>query len=124
MLEMRGGDARAIAASHQHAILGLAQIGDAHGEPYSDRRQRHGKSEGRNVRQHAMTEIVRFVPGLRMARQIVRRLPGILPLRPVIGVGAPARRMRQGARPEFEHAMLFVRRHGLLGVHCTAASSG
>src|SRR5674476_1255267 len=29
-LEMRRGNSRAIAASHQHAILGLAQIRDAH----------------------------------------------------------------------------------------------
>jgi len=118
MLELRGGNTRAIAASHQHAILGLAKVRNAHGEPYSDRRQRDGKSEGRNVRQHAMAKIIRFVPGLRMARQIVRRLPGVLPWRRLTGVCAPTRRMGQGARPEFEHAMLFVRRHGLLGVHC------
>ena len=30
-LEMRGGDTAAVAASHQHAILGLAQIRNAHG---------------------------------------------------------------------------------------------
>ena len=116
MLEMRGGNARAIAASHQHAILCLAQIRNAHGEPYSNGRQRDGKSEGGNVRQHPMAKIIRFVPGLFMVRPIVRS--GIFPRRRLARVCPPTRRMSQGARPEFEHAVLFVRRHGLLGVHC------
>src|ERR1043166_790905 len=56
------GDAGAIAPAHQHAILGLAEIGDAHGQPDPDRGQRYRERECRKVRQHAMTEIVRFVP--------------------------------------------------------------
>jgi len=37
--------------------------------PY--RRQRDGKSEGRDVRQHALAKIVRFIPVSLIARQIV-----------------------------------------------------
>ncbi len=81
LLEMRRGNTCAIAPPHQHAVLGLAQIRDAHGEPYSDRRQRDCESEGRNVRQHAMTKIVRFIPVSLIARQIVRLLPGVVLMR-------------------------------------------
>ena len=54
----------AVMPSHQHAILGLAQIGDAHRQPYADRCQRDGEGEGGDVRQHAMPEIVRLLAGL------------------------------------------------------------
>jgi len=114
MLDMRCGNLCAIAPPHQHAILGLAQIRDAHGKPYSDRRQRDGKSEGRDVRQHALAKIVRFIPVSLIARQIVRFLPGVLRL----GLLAPpTRRVSQGARPEFEHAMLFLRGSRPQGLH-------
>ena len=69
-LEMRCGDAGAITPAHQHAILGVAQIGNAHGEPYADCGQGDGKGEGRHVRQHALTKIVWLIPGLFVARQI------------------------------------------------------
>jgi hypothetical protein len=124
LLEMRRGNARAIAPPHQHAILGLAQIRNAHGKPYSDGRQRDRKCEGCNVRQHAVTKIIRFVPVSRIARQIVGLLPGVLLLSllarvsPLTKVSPLTRRMSQGARPEFEHAMLICRRCGLLGLHC------
>src|ERR1700743_2958705 len=68
----RRGDAHAVAASHQHAILGAAQIGDAHGEPDADRKHRHGEGTGRDVGQHALTEIVRLIARLLIARQVVR----------------------------------------------------
>jgi hypothetical protein len=117
MLAMRRGNAHAVVASHQHAILGPAQIRNTHGEPYSDRGQGDGKREGRNVRQHTMAKIVRLIAGALIARQVVRlrlRVLLLLPaqLRPL------ARPMDQGARPELEHAVLFLRRNGLLGFHC------
>src|SRR3954451_1164758 len=69
---LRHGNAGAIAAAHQYAILGFAQIGDAHGEPDADPDQRHRERKGREVRQHAMAEIVRFFPCAFIACQIVR----------------------------------------------------
>src|SRR3954471_1977355 len=116
-LEMRGGDARAIAPSHQHAVLGFAQIRDAHGEPNSDRYQRDGKSEGCNVRQHAPAKVVRFVPLSLIARQIIRLVRSVVPRSLAAGVFWPAWRVSQGARPEFHHAVLFFGRDGLLGFH-------
>jgi len=117
MLETRRGNLCAIAPPHQHAILGLAQIRNAHGKPYSDRRQRDGKSEGRDVRQHALAKIVRFIPVSLIARQIVRFLPGLLRLGLLAQLAPPTGRVSQGARPEFEHAMLFFRGSGPLGLH-------
>src|SRR6202048_1713781 len=114
MLDMRRGNARAIAPSHQHAVLGLAQIRNTHGEPYSDSRQRDGKSEGRNVRQQALAKIVRLIPVSLIARQVTPRV--LLSL--VAQVPPPTRRVSQGAWPEFEHAMLFFRGNGPLGFHC------
>jgi hypothetical protein len=118
LLEMRRGNAGAIAPAHQHAVLGLAQIRNAHGEPDSDRRQRHGKSQGRNVCQHATAKIVRFIAISLVARQVVRLLRGVVLKRLVARVPRPAGRASQGSRPKFEHAMLFLRRDGLLGFHC------
>jgi hypothetical protein len=116
MLGVRRGNVRAIAPTHQHAILGLAQIRDAHGKPYSDRSQRDGKSEGRNVRQHAMTKIVRFIPVPRIARQVVLLL-SLLVLSLIAQFLPLTRRVNQGAWPEFEHTVLFFRRNGPLGFH-------
>ena len=64
-------DMNAIAPSHKHAILSPTQIRDAHGKPYSDRGQRHGERKSRDVCQHAMAEIVRFISLPLIARQIV-----------------------------------------------------
>jgi len=117
MLDMGRGNARAVAPPHQHAVLGLAQIRDAHGEPNSDGRQRDGESEGRNVRQHALAKIVRFTPVSLIARQIIRLWPGVL-LKSLVGrLPLPTRGVSHGARPEFEHAMLFLRCNGPLGFH-------
>ena len=118
MLEMWRGNARAIAASHQYAILGSAHIGDAHGEPQSDGGQRDGKGERRDIRQHAAAKIVRFAAVPFIARQIVRLLPDVLRWSVAARVSPLARWMRQRARPEFEHAMLFFRRNRLLDFHC------
>src|SRR6266478_1830358 len=107
-LDMRRGNARAIALPHQHAVLGLAQIRNAHGEPYSDGRQRDGKGESRNVGQHALAKIVRLIPVSLIARQVVRLTLRVL-LRLAARIPPPTRRVGQGARPEFEHAMLFFR---------------
>ena len=65
-----------------------------------------------------MAKIVRFIPVSLIARQVIRLLPGVL-LKTLVARGPPpARRVGQGARPEFEHAMLIFRRNGLLGLHC------
>ena len=68
----------AVAAAHQHAVLGLAQIGDADRKPDADRGQRDGEGEGRNVCQHAMAKVVRVVPIPLVARQIVRPAPAVV----------------------------------------------
>ena len=107
-LEMWRGNTRAIAPSHQHTVLGLAHIRDTHGEPDSDRRQRDGEREGRNVCQHAMTEVVRFIPVPFIARQVVRFLPGLLLQNLVARISLATRWVSQRARPEFEHAVLVI----------------
>ena len=63
----------AVAAAHQHAILGLAEIGDADREPDADRGQRHGERERCDIGKHAMTEIVGLVAGPLVAGQIIGR---------------------------------------------------
>src|SRR3984893_3344314 len=120
MLEMRRRDTRAIPPSHQHAVLGLAQIRDAHGQPDSNGGQRDGKSEGGDIRQHPTVKIVRFVAVPLVAGQIVRLGLGVFVERPVTRLPSSARRVNQGARPKLEHAMLFfryVRRNRPLGLH-------
>ena len=51
----------AVSIADQHAVLGLAQIGDADGKPDADGGQRHGECERCDIGQHAMTEIVTLV---------------------------------------------------------------
>jgi hypothetical protein len=116
-LEMRCGDPRAITPPHQHAILGFAEIRDAHGEPDSDGGQSYGKGKGRNVRQHAMAKVVRLVSSLLVRRQIVRFRICALTERLLAQI-ASVWRTRHGARPEFKHPVLFLGRDGLLGIHC------
>ena len=77
----------AVAPTHQHAILVLAQIGNAHRQPYSNGRQRDGEGEGRDVGQHAMLEVVRFLAASFEARQIRRGAAGSAP--PVGRADAP-----------------------------------
>jgi hypothetical protein len=113
-----GGNAHAIAPSHQHAILGPAQVRDAHGEPYPDSRQGDGERKGCNVCQHAMAKIVGFVAGPLIARQIIRLLLGVLLPSLHVQVSPPSRRVSRGARSKLEHTMLFFRRYGPLGFHC------
>ena len=98
MLEMRRGNAGAIAAPHQHAVLGLAQVRNAHGEPNSDRYQGGGKSEGCNVRQHAPAKVVRFAPLSLIARQIIRLVRSVVPRSLAAGVFRPARRVSRRSR--------------------------
>src|ERR1700738_5110944 len=114
---MRRGYAHAVAAAHQYAVLGPAHIRNAHGEPYSDRCQRDGKCEGRDIGQHAMAVIVRLFPVALIARQIVRLGLGVL-VRGMVAEASPLpRRVSEGTRTELEHAMLFFRRNGPLGLH-------
>ena len=58
---MRHGNLDAIVASHQDTILGSAQMGDTHGQPYADRQQSDGECEGSYIRQHPLPVIVRFL---------------------------------------------------------------
>jgi len=118
MLDRRDGNAHAVAPSHQHTVLGPAQIRNTHGKPYPDRQESHGKGEGCNVCEHAMAKIVRFFPVALIARQIVRRA---MLLNRVAQVPALTRRS-QGSRPELKHAVLPIRRdrrrnNGPLGFH-------
>jgi len=114
-LEMLSGDARAITPPHQHAILGFAQIRDAHRQPYSDRRQRDSKGKGGHVSQHALAKIIGLIPRLLVARQIVR-LGACVFVEALLA--RISRRTRHGARPEFKNPVLFLRGDGLLGIHC------
>ena len=105
----------AVAPSHQHAILSPAQIRDAHGKPYSDRGQRHGEREGRNIGQHPMAEVVWLVTWPLVAGQIVCNVPDICLLRRSV---LPAGRMGRRAWPEFEHDVLVIPSNRPLGFHC------
>jgi hypothetical protein len=118
MLAVRRVKAGAIAPPRQHAILGFAHIGDAHGKPNSNRHQGDRECDGRDIRQHAMTEVVRFIPGPFIARQVVRLGARAVRLGLSARVTLPARRADRVARPELEHPMLFFRRNGPLGFHC------
>src|SRR3954468_4859121 len=108
---MRRSDAGAIPPAHQQAILGLAQIGNTHGQPDAYRGQCHGKGERRHVRQHAMAKIVGFLPGSLIAREIVCFLPSIARL------AILARRLGHRARAELEHAVLVIRSNWPLAFH-------
>src|SRR5262249_46078669 len=55
------GNAHTIAPTHQNAVLGPPQVGNAPGKPDSGRRQRHGEGEGCDVGEHSVTEIVRLL---------------------------------------------------------------
>jgi hypothetical protein len=70
-LIVRHEDAGAVAPPHCHAILGLAQIGNADGKPQSDSRQRDGKCQGGEVGQHAMAKIVGSITVALIAGEIV-----------------------------------------------------
>ena len=65
------GDLDAIVASHQDTILGSAEFGDTHRQPYADRQQSHGEGESRHIRQHPLPVIVRFFWDALIARQVV-----------------------------------------------------
>ena len=99
-------DLDAVVASHQDAILGSAQMRYAYGKPDTDGKERHGEGKRCNIGQHAMPKIVWFFLLALVARQIF----GDLELaHRFIGISVLARRHRR-ARPELEHAVLFVRR--------------
>ena len=115
-LVMRGRDAGAIPASHQHTILGPAHIGDAHREPNPDCRQRDRKGQGRQVGQHAMPEIVRIAPRLLVAGQIIRLTGRVLP-QFLLAQSPRVCRSRRRARSELDYAALVVRCDGLLRFH-------
>jgi hypothetical protein len=117
MLGMRGCNLCAIAAPHQHAILGPAQVGDAHDQPYSDRCQGDGEGEARDIGQHALAKVVRFLAVLLVAREVIRFRLSVF-LRGLLAQFFPSgRRVGRSARPELEHAMLVVRSDGLLGFY-------
>ena len=58
---MRHGNLDAIVASHQDTILRPPQMRDAYREPDADGEERKGKSEGRHIRQHALSIIIALI---------------------------------------------------------------
>ena len=89
---------RAIPPAHQNAILGIAQIGEGHGEPDAGPRQCRRKGYGSGIRDHTMTIVVRTFGRPFLTGQIGCKLAG--------------RGGRRGpclcARAEFQHAMFAV----------------
>ena len=118
MLAMRCINARAVAPPRQYAILGFAHIRNAYGKPYADGHQGNRKSDGSDVRQHAMAKVVRFIPGAFIAREVIGLGTGIFRLSLPARVTLPTLRADRVAWPEFEHPTLFLRRNGPLGFHC------
>jgi hypothetical protein len=106
---MRWEDLDAVAPAHQYAILGSAQMGNADGEPNPDCQERHGKCESRNVGQHPVSKIVWFFPVALVTREIVGYLELVHRL---AGSSAVSGCRRHRARPELEHAGLFVFQRG------------
>ncbi len=115
--DMRGADAPAIPPTHQHAILKVAQLGDAHGQPYTNRDQHCGQAGCSGICQHTMMEVVRRRPVPLIARQIIRlgqvRFSILRPL--FAWFIAVMRRPAQRTRPELEHTVLFIAGNRLLG---------
>ena len=109
-LVVLGGNAGAVVPSHQHAILGFAQVGDAHRKPDADCRQRDRECKGGNVGEHAVAKIVRF---LRLALN-VRQAFGFV----ANFLLAPAGRLCRGTRPELDDAVVVIRADGPLSFHC------
>jgi len=102
LLDMRHDNLNAIVTSHEHAILGPAQLGDTHGKPYADRQKRKSKRESRHICQHAMPEIAGGVAVALIAGQIVGDLKLVNQLR-----RAALGHRRTRPRPKLEHAVLF-----------------
>jgi len=115
------GNAHAIAPAHQHAILGPAQVGDAHGKPDADRGQRDRESAGGDIGEHAVTEIVGLFPRLLVAGEVERLGLEVRLYCFTVRLGGRTRRPSRGlgriARPELQHPMFFLRRNGPLGLH-------
>jgi hypothetical protein len=64
-----------------------------------------------------MAKIVRLIPVSLIARQVIRLLLDILLLKCLAQAFPLTWRVSRGARPEFEHAMLFFRLDGPLDFH-------
>jgi hypothetical protein len=65
-----------------------------------------------------MAEVVRFIPGAFIARQVIGFGAGVFRLSLPARVTLPTLRADRVAWPKFEHPMLFFRRNGPLGLHC------
>jgi hypothetical protein len=109
------GNLDAIVASHQDTILGSAQMGDTHCQPYADRQQSHREGKSSDVRQHPLPVIVHFFRHALVTRQIVGNFEPVNKRR-IAALGEGGSR----ARPELEHAVLVFRGgrcNGSLGSH-------
>src|SRR5579872_149882 len=103
-LRMRHGNLDPIVTSHQDTILRPPQMRDAYREPDADGEERQGKSEGRHIRQHALSIIVALILAIPL---VVGEIPRDLKL---------ADRLRATAlgdgsarpRPKLEHAVLHI----------------
>jgi len=61
----------AVVASHQHTILGSAELGDAHRQPYADGEQGDRERERGDVGQHPPPVVVGLFRDSLVARQVV-----------------------------------------------------
>ena len=61
----------AVVASHQDTILGSAEMGDAHRQPYSDSEQGHREGESGDIGQHPLPIIIGLLGGALIARKVV-----------------------------------------------------
>jgi hypothetical protein len=73
-LIVRYDDLDAVVTSHQHTILGSAELGDAHRQPYADSEQGHREGESGDIGQHPLPIIVSLFRDAFIARQIVGNL--------------------------------------------------
>jgi hypothetical protein len=116
-LDGRRRNAHAIVPSHQHAILGSAQVRNTDGKPDADGRQCDREGESRDVGQHAMAEIVGFLAVPLIAREVVGVRPAVV-MRGRVESFAPSRCSGRGTRPEREHAVLILRSDRPLRFQC------
>ena len=106
---------------HQGAVLSVAQIGDAHGQPQSDGGQCNREGTRSRICEHPVAKVVRLVgrPFVmrRMACFVQEVRLGSICRDPLFGQSCEV------TRPELEHDVLFLRYHGPLCFHRTRSAN-